>query len=118
MECSIYIAFYTQKRKLSEQLRASLDCNDGNVRKILKSIVNLAYFLACGTFCAPRKMPVNAEAAYEIPKGSIKMNETMFTITTSAASASTDIRPEKIASSSKTHHSKQSIQAPGMAVCR
>ena len=43
MKCSIYIEFYTQKRKLSEQLRMSLDCNDGNVRKILKTFVGLLY---------------------------------------------------------------------------
>ena len=80
--------------------------------------VNLEYFFAYSIFISPRKTPVSAEAAYEVPRGIMKINPTMLTTTTSAANASTLMRPEKIASNSKTHHSKQSMQAPGILIFR
>ena len=88
------------------------------VTTILKMSVNLEYLFAYSIFISPRKTPVRAEAAYEVPKGIMKMNATILTTTTSAASASTLMRPEKIASNSKTHHSKHSMQAPGILILR
>ena len=41
MKCSIYIEFCTKKRKLSEQLRASLDCNDGKCEKDIENLCKL-----------------------------------------------------------------------------
>ena len=41
MKCSIYIQFYTQKRKLSEELRTSLDCNDRICEKEIEIICRL-----------------------------------------------------------------------------
>ena len=69
-------------------------------------------------FPSPMNTPVKADAAYAVPSGIIKTKLTTLTITTSAARASTDMRPEKIASSSKTHHSKQIIHAPGIPILR
>lgn len=43
-------------------------------------------FLAYLIFPLPRKFPVKAEAANEIPNGSIKINVTQLTTITSAAS--------------------------------
>jgi hypothetical protein len=48
----------------------------------------------------------------------MKIKVTKLMMTTSAASAITPRYPEKMASSSKAHHSKQSIIAPGMPIRR
>ena len=86
------------------------------VTMMLKSSTMREYLLACLIFISPKKTPVRAEAAYEVPRGTMKMNVTMFTITTSAAKASTLIKPENMASNSKTHHSKHNMHAPGIAI--
>jgi len=81
-------------------------------------MVKREYFFALSIFIWPRKIPVKADAEYEVPRGIIKMKVTMFTMTTSAASASTEISPLKMASSSKHHHSKHNMQAPGIPIFR
>ena len=85
---------------------------------ILNTMVKRAYFLAWLIFYRPRKTPVKALAAIEMPRGTMKIRPSRLAIMTYAARASTLIRPAEIASSSKHHHSKQSIQTPGIPIFR
>ena len=81
-------------------------------------MVSVANLLARPIFYSPTRLPVSAEAVYEIPSGNMKMKVIMLIMTTSAASCSTPSNPVKIARSSKAHHSKQSMSIPAMPIFR
>ena len=97
-------------------LKAARKTNIMAITNALKAIVSLEYFLALSIFPQPRKQPVKAEAAKDVPRGIINMKAAILLRTTSAARASTLISPEKIANSSKHHHSKHIRQAPGRPI--
>ena len=84
-----------------------------NVINSPNATVSLVYFFAYLILPEAQKNPVKAEAAKLQPKGIINKNETIVTMMTSAAKASTLISPAKIANISKSHHSKQTIKAAG-----
>lgn len=77
-----------------------------------RMIVIKAKRLARAILPSPMRLPVRAEAVYDIPNGNMKIKLIILIITTSAASALTLMSPVKIARSSKAHHSKQSMSIP------
>lgn len=56
------------------------------VKIMSRTMVRVANRLAMSIFFSPIKLPVSAEAVYEIPNGSMKMKVIMLMMTTSAAS--------------------------------